>query len=82
MHNDCYWKAGEERFITLIRVGGRKMDISPRDRGGNRPAQTAVHPHAAANWSGHQESSLGILRANRLPYAGELPNLVSSSDVP
>jgi len=80
VNNDCYWKAAEERFPALTHVGGRKMEISPRDRGGNRPARTAVHAHAAANWSGHYERSLGILRANRRPHARELPwHLVATS---
>jgi len=79
LNNDYYWKAAEESFPTLIQVGGRKMEIGPRDRGGNRPARTAVHAHAAANWSGHHERSLGTLRANRRSYARELPNLASSS---
>jgi hypothetical protein len=82
MNNDCYWKAAEESFPTLIHVGGRKMEISPRDRGGNRPARTAVHAHADAKWSGHHERSLSIFRANSRPYARELRNLASSSDVP
>jgi len=80
VNNDCYWKAAEDRFPALTHVGGRKMEISPRDRGGNRPARTAIHAHAAANWSGHHEKSLGILRANRRPYARELPwHLVATS---
>jgi hypothetical protein len=82
LNNDYYWSAAEESFPTLIQVGGRKMEIGPRDRGGNRPARTAVHAHAAANWSGHHERSLGTSRANRRSYAREMPNLASSSGVP